>query len=171
MSQVIQNFNMMNTKEIESLMSSSNQFENNFDTNAFDLLIPIPSPRKLKSPTFESFQKAADLGNSYGINHLGYCYENGIGIDIDYQKAFKLYQKVADLGNPFGINNLGYCYKNGFAFELYQKAADLGNSLAQYNLATMYEYEEGIIKNIDKAIYWYKKSAEQGVQEAQNRLE
>ncbi|UZO05665.1 uncharacterized protein OCT59_026009 [Rhizophagus irregularis] len=129
--------------EIESLMSSSNQFENNFDTNAFDLLIPIPSPRKLKSPTFESFQKAADLGNSYGINHLGYCYENGIGIDIDYQKAFKLYQK----------------------------AADLGNSLAQYNLATMYEYEEGIIKNIDKAIYWYKKSAEQGVQEAQNRLE
>ncbi|CAB4389388.1 unnamed protein product [Rhizophagus irregularis] len=51
LSQVIQNFNMMNTKEIESLMSSSNQFENNFDTNAFDLLIPIPSPRKLKSPT------------------------------------------------------------------------------------------------------------------------
>ncbi|GBC12264.2 hypothetical protein RIR_jg3511.t1 [Rhizophagus irregularis DAOM 181602=DAOM 197198] len=42
---------MMNTKEIESLMSSSNQFENNFDTNAFDLLIPIPSPRKLKSPS------------------------------------------------------------------------------------------------------------------------
>ncbi|POG65455.1 kinase-like domain-containing protein, partial [Rhizophagus irregularis DAOM 181602=DAOM 197198] len=32
LSQVIQNFDMMNTKEIESSMSSSNQFENSFDT-------------------------------------------------------------------------------------------------------------------------------------------
>ncbi|PKK69042.1 hypothetical protein RhiirC2_749090, partial [Rhizophagus irregularis] len=35
----------------------------------------------------------------------------------------------------------------------------------------MYENGEGIVKNIDQAIYWYKKSAEQGDQDARNKLE
>jgi TPR repeat protein len=38
-----------------------------------------------------------------GINNLGYCYNNGIGTDINEQKAFELYQKAADLGK-FGWN-------------------------------------------------------------------
>ncbi|RGB36619.1 hypothetical protein C1646_696891, partial [Rhizophagus diaphanus] len=46
-----------------------------------------------------------------------FCYENGIGIDIDYKKAF----------------------------ELYQKSADLRNGSAQYRLAMMYENGEGIV--------------------------
>src|SRR5688500_13530326 len=36
-----------------------------------------------KRKAFELYQKAADLGDSTGINWLGYCYENGIGTDID----------------------------------------------------------------------------------------
>ena len=56
------------------------------------------------------------------------------------------------------------------AFELYQKAANLGNSVAQYNLALMYENEKGIAKDIDQSIYWYKKSAENGGQDAQKNL-
>src|SRR5436309_1232088 len=32
-----------------------------------------------KQKAFELYQKAADLGNAFGINNLGYCYENGIG--------------------------------------------------------------------------------------------
>ncbi len=74
---------------------------------------------------------------------LGYCYSNGIGTNIDKQKAF----------------------------ELYEKAANLGNETAQYNLGVLYENGDGIEKNIDKAIYWYVKSAKQGDQDAQNRLE
>jgi len=35
----------------------------------------------------------------------------------------------------------------------------------------LYEKGEGTAKNIDGAIYWYKKSADQGDQEARNRLE
>ena len=66
------------------------------------------------------------------------------------------------------LNNLGYCYKSGTrtsvdkqkAFELYQKSASLGNSFAQYNLALKYENGEETVKNINQAIYWYRKSAE-----------
>jgi TPR repeat protein len=34
----------------------------------------------------------------------------------------------------------------------------------------MYENGNGIAKDVGKAIYWYKKSAEQGNQGAQDRL-
>ncbi|PKY62650.1 hypothetical protein RhiirA4_489506 [Rhizophagus irregularis] len=34
----------------------------------------------------------------------------------------------------------------------------------------MYENGEGIVKNMNKAIYWYKKSAEQENKDAQNKL-
>ncbi|GES90981.1 kinase-like domain-containing protein [Rhizophagus clarus] len=126
---------------------------------------------------FELFQKAADLGNSYGINSLGCCYEEGIGTDTNKQKAFELYKKAADLGNSTGMSNLGYCYYGGIgtdvdeqkAFELFQKAADLGSDAAQYNLAWIYENGDGI-KDMKQAIYWYKKSAEQDYEIAQNKL-
>ena len=77
---------------------------------------------------------------------LGHCYRYGIGTNIDKQKAV----------------------------ELYQKAANLGNCTAQYNLAFMYENGEGIIRDIDQAIYWFKRSAEgenQGFQNALDKLE
>ncbi|POG69185.1 kinase-like domain-containing protein [Rhizophagus irregularis DAOM 181602=DAOM 197198] len=193
MSQVIQNFNMMNTKEIESSMSSSNQFENNFDTMVNEILTIIFNDYNevIKrnvlnylnnhNITLQEFNNLLldNQNNSNSLALLGECNLYGIGTDIDRKKAFESYQKAADLGNSFGIICLGYCYRNGTgtdidnkkAFELYQKAADLGNSSAQYNLAFMYEYGKGIVKNIDKAIYWYKKSAEQGLQVAQDKLE
>ena len=38
------------------------------------------------------------------------------------------------------------------------------------NIACMYEGGEGIIENIDQAIYWYKKSTEQGNKGAQYKI-
>jgi TPR repeat protein len=34
----------------------------------------------------------------------------------------------------------------------------------------MYEYGEGVTKDIDKALYWYEKSAKQGNQGAQKSI-
>jgi TPR repeat protein len=42
--------------------------------------------------------------------------------------------------------------------------------VAQYNLALMYEYGKGIIKDVDKAIYWYEKSANLGDLDALSKL-
>ncbi|UZO03484.1 uncharacterized protein OCT59_023891 [Rhizophagus irregularis] len=147
LSQVIQNFNMMNTKEIESSMSSTKLktlsylneqnitlqeinnllLNNQNNSNSIYLLgkfnelgIGI-SVNKQKA--FEFYQKAADLGNVLGINDLGYCYDCGNGTDIDKKKAFELYQKAADLGNSFGINNLGHCYEKGIGTDIDKKKA------------------------------------------------
>ncbi|EXX54171.1 uncharacterized protein OCT59_027379 [Rhizophagus irregularis] len=206
LSKLIQDFNMMNTKKIESSISLSNQFENSFDMIVNDMInlldydsieegkqklltclnshnITLQEYNNLllnnqnssnslvllgqlnflgvgmsinKQKAFQLNQKAADLGNAFGICILGYYYIKGIGTDIDKKKAFELLQKAADLGNLLGINGLGYCYLYGIgtdidkkkAFELYQKTADLGSAFGICILG--YYYIKGIETDIDK---------------------
>ncbi|UZO05068.1 uncharacterized protein OCT59_025429 [Rhizophagus irregularis] len=227
--QVIQNFDMINIKELEPTLSSISQFKDNFDIlvnimfNFFNDTDEIGKQKILSylneqnitlleinnllldnqnnshsiyllgkfnhlgigisidnQKAFELYQEAADLGNSSGINDLGYYYLNLNGIETDNNKkmAFELYQKAAELGNSSGINSLGYCYRNGIgtninnkkAFELYQKAADLGNSSGISNLGVC--YENGIEINIDyqKAFKLYQKAADLGNASGINNL-
>ena len=56
------------------------------------------------------------------------------------------------------------------AFKLFKKSAEQGNSQAQYNLGAMYENGEGTEENIEQAKYWYKKSADQGDEDAKEAL-
>ena len=50
------------------------------------------------------------------------------------------------------------------AFNLLLKAALLGEHSAQHNVGYFYDVGEGIEKNIDKALYWYKKAWRNGKQ-------
>ncbi|GBB84636.1 hypothetical protein RclHR1_01120024 [Rhizophagus clarus] len=119
---------------------------------------------------FKLYKKAADLGNTSGINSLGVCYQYGIGTICDKKKAVKLYQKAADLGNSTSICNLGYCYQYGIgtnmdkerAFITFQKAANLGNACGIYNLGHCYRYGIGIIKNYPKSVVLYQNAADLG---------
>ncbi len=58
----------------------------------------------------------------------------------------------------------------GKAFALFLQAAELGDSFAQLLLGCMYEQGEGVSQNIEVAIEWYRKSAEQKNAEAMLRL-
>ncbi|CAB4414039.1 unnamed protein product [Rhizophagus irregularis] len=131
-----------------------------------------------KRKAFELYQKAANLGNIFGIISLGYCYQYGIGTIIDEIKVLESYQKVADLGNLYGVNSLGYCYEVGIgtnvdtkkAFELYESTANLGDTTGINNLG--YCYQNGIGTNIDKrkAFELYQHAANLGDSEAQYNL-
>ncbi|GBB93158.1 hypothetical protein RclHR1_02120010 [Rhizophagus clarus] len=128
---------------------------------------------------FELYQKAANLGNCGSQYNVADMYIYGDGVEKDYDKAFEYSKKSARAEHSDGIRILGYCYDLGIetsidkqqAFELYQKAAFLENKVAQYSLAMIYESGEETEKDINQAIHWYKKSAEQGYQDAKERLE
>ncbi|GET04720.1 kinase-like domain-containing protein [Rhizophagus clarus] len=115
------------------------------------------------------------------INHIfaqyfvGECYEYEYGtikdeesIEKDLEKASYWYEKAVNNGHLIAMHNLGLNYIDGEvdkqkAFELYQELANLGRMVAQESLGTMYVNGDWITKVIDKAIYWYEKSAKQDI--------
>ncbi|GBB84023.1 hypothetical protein RclHR1_10670005 [Rhizophagus clarus] len=133
----------------------------------FDLSYMYICFEKDYNKAFEISKKLSEKNYPCGINRLGYCYEKGIGTEIDNQKTFELYKTAADLGNANGINNLGYCYEKGIgteineqkAFELYHKVADLGESFGINHLGNCYFSGIGTLVNMQKAFESYQKAA------------
>jgi hypothetical protein len=71
----------------------------------------------------EWYQKAAALGNTFGMIGLGYCYGTGQGVEKDDRQAVEWYRKAAALGNPAGMSSLGYRYRDGLGVEKDDKQA------------------------------------------------
>lgn len=76
-----------------------------------------------------------------GMFHIATLYDDGNGVEQDYEKALEGYEKAIDLGNPGAMNNLGtmYYYGNGVeqdyekALEWFDKAASFGHDIAKEN--------------------------------------
>lgn len=125
------------------------------------------------------YRKAAKKGNAAAQIWLGYCYENGQGVEQNYEEAVKWYQKAAEQGDVVAQNNLGICCENGQGVEKnyeeavkwYRKAAEQGCATAQNNLGNCYKYGKGIKQSYKEAIKWYCIAAEQGSIDAQNNLD
>jgi TPR repeat protein len=188
MSQVIKNFNNMNTEEVETSMSSDNNFV--IIVNEIIFLLENLETESKKHETINylnnhniTSQEIYDwlLNNQNDSNSaflLGVFNHFGIEVNVDEQKAFELYQNAAKSGNVNGMCSLGYCYENGIqtsvdrqkTFELYQKAANLGNARGINNLGGC--YREGIGTKIDKqkAFELYQKAANLGNALAINNL-
>ncbi len=114
------------------------------------------------------YKKAADNGESRGMNNLGEMYRTGQGVEINYEEAFRLYQEAAKDKDNCAIYNMGECYEHGQgveknmekALEMYRQAAELGDSSACCAMGRFCEY--GILMEIDmnKAVEWYTKGAD-----------
>jgi len=114
----------------------------------------------------------------FAQDNLGWCFENGIGVDKNVQKAVELYQEAVKQKNVFAYVSLGLCYKKGIgveknipkAIELFQRAAEQKNAHGQYNLGLCYEKGIGVKQDEQKAIELYEKAAEKGYNKAQNKI-
>ena len=76
--------------------------------------------------------------------YLGKMYENGLGVNRDYQEAQSWYGKAARRGYPWALYSIGLLHMTGgpgipqdcnVAREWFQKAAAAGNAGAQQWLA------------------------------------
>ena len=118
-------------------------------------------------------QRGADLGDPLAISNLGYCFQNGVGVAKDQNRAFQLFQQAADLGNSNGLNNLAFFfYQHGDgsvvaldiprSIQLYHLAADMGNRISMNNLGYCYERGIGGELNYALAAEWYRKGVDLG---------
>lgn len=117
---------------------------------------------------FEYYTLAANQGNSNAQNHLGICYEYGIGVDKDIKQAIKYYTLAADQKNDYGNYNLGRCYENGIggvvkdikqAVKYYTLAANDDNAYGQNNLGRCCQYGIGTTKDEKRAFEYFTLSA------------
>jgi TPR repeat protein len=80
----------------------------------------------------KELQPLADKGNAEAELYVGFMYDNGEGIPVDYRQAVLWYTRAAEQGNANAQYNLGMMYANGFFVPL-----DMIQALKWFNLAVM----------------------------------
>ena len=124
--------------------------------------------KKRYREAFELYQRAANEGNCEAMNCIGWMYQQGQGVSVDYQKAMEWYQKGSKAGSTAATTNIGWMYQHGeevkkdyqTAMEWYNKAVTAGSIEAMRNIAAMYEQGTGVKKDMQKAADWNKKATE-----------
>ena len=90
------------------------------------------------------FRRCSEFGDQNCMYYLGKMYENGLGVNRDYQEAQSWYGKAARRGYPWALYSIGLLHMTGgpgipqdcnVAREWFQKAAAAGNAGAQQWLA------------------------------------
>lgn len=64
----------------------------------------------------------------------------------------------------------GFTQSKKEAFKWYKLAADHGYAAAQYAVGGLYQYGEGVRKDLKEARKWYKLAADQGDEDAEKAL-
>ena len=102
--------------------------------------------------------------------NMGLCYEEGSGVDKNFEEALRLYRLAASNDLPDAINYLGELYEAGtevpidlpFAVSCYKRAVVLEYGRAFFNLGRCYENGIAVEKSACKACELYKSGMENG---------
>jgi len=97
-------------------------------------------------------------------------------VEIFKQKIDELYKNgdpkivklIDDENNAINAVKIGD-YET--AFKIWLPFAEKGDMVAQWNIGRLYYLGKGVTKDLDEAIYWYEKSAEQGDKYARKALQ
>lgn len=133
------------------------------------------------------YERAAMKGNIKAQYNCGHRYHMGIGTWKNEQKAVHWLTEAASKGHSKASDecrewseeiyeNVSLIYywkkeeKYNTALQQFEIAAKLGHDLSQYCLASMYYEGMGTVQDVDMAISWYEKAAEQNNIQAQNKL-
>ncbi|MDE6437420.1 MAG: sel1 repeat family protein, partial [Muribaculaceae bacterium] len=104
-----------------------------------------------------------------------YCYENGVVLPFDRDRALTLYMHSAESGYAPAQTNLGILYYKGslrlvkspeMAFEWFCRAAEGGDDAAMFNLYKCFYDGIGTEQDKDAAAIWLKNSADRGNEQA-----
>jgi len=109
---------------------------------------------------------------------LGYLYEHGQFVPVNYALARENYEQAALHHSSAAENNIASLYQHGQgvpknlgkAFDWYLASAQHGDPIGQLNLATLYYLGSGTPRDYGEALRWMRASADSGFAEAQNNL-
>ena len=118
-------------------------------------------------------RKSAEQGNPYGEVNLGRAYLYGEGVERDYRAALSWAKKAADRDLPDGWFAVGSIYDDyrfegcdyAEAMKWFRKAAGSDDarirSCGRNSLGTLYEFGQGVERDLEEAERWYRKATEE----------
>jgi TPR repeat protein len=128
--------------------------------------------------SFSFFHAAATLGHVQAQYTLGYCYQNGEGVEQCDQDAFEWMRLSADQGYSLAQDMLADYYDEGRgveqndteAFKWRYVAAEQGFILAQIAVGVCHCEGKGVAQSHEEAVKWFRLAAEHSYCEAQYLL-
>lgn len=116
-------------------------------------------------PTYSAeLEQKAKSGDAFAQRDLAVCYYMGNGVTKNLEMAEYWWKSAADKGVVDACRGLFALYssKKDFAkamtYEL--RLAEHGAADAAYNIGVMYSKGNGVAKNEDKAVEWYRRAGE-----------
>jgi TPR repeat protein len=106
------------------------------------------------------------------MNLQGQMYENGWGVEKNTDMARRYYESGARQGHLESVNSLRALKNREYKveFDRLLPAAQDGDGDAQNRIGEMYEFGQGVARDNDEAIKWYRKAADQNVITAWHNL-
>jgi len=105
----------------------------------------------------------ADISEAFWV--LAQLYENGLGVDEDFEQALLHYRRGSDLGHAACRHSLGCLYLQGDylisdmaqGFALCMEAAEQGYAPAMQTIGRCYQFGDGVESSMKTALEWYEK--------------
>ncbi len=124
--------------------------------------------KTISQEELEQLMRDAISGNEGAQCKLGFCYQNGKGVEEDIEKAIFWYQKAVEQNDKVAQLALGRIYlleENDEAWEkgisLITQSAEQGLALAMSELGFEYYYRgKTEDKYNEQAVYWLTKAAD-----------
>lgn len=110
------------------------------------------------------YERAAEAGDPWAQQQIGFFYQAGIGVSADPARAAHWYQLAAAAGLASAKTNLGVAYMWGsgvpmdkqLAAQLFREAADKGDGRAATYLGNLF-YSGGVLQKDETAAeHWYR---------------
>jgi hypothetical protein len=121
------------------------------------------------SQSLRYLKDAAMGGNEQAMDWVGQFYQFGIGVDVNFEDAFKMYAAAADRGYANSMYRCGEFYERGLgvakdyvrAYEYYEQAVTDAPD-AKTAIGRLHENGLGVGQDMSEALRWYEQGAQSG---------
>ena len=128
--------------------------------------------QKNYSAALEELKPLVRDGDAEALYLLGVLTRDGLGKTADKVEAMRLFESAARQGHLESVNALRAIKNEEYKVEFDSLLADAegGQARAQNRIGEMYEYGQGVERNLENAFEWYSKAAKQGLLAAVHNL-
>ena len=159
-----------NSKDANTIKKYQDKAYNNCKgENCWECGLYFESNDKTSKHALRFYEKACRDSVKSACLAIAESYRDGIGVNRDIEKAIEYLFPLAKkdfLDAREALADIYYDMEDSYkteAFKWYKLAAQKDQGWSEYRLGYMYEYAEGTPRDINKSIYWYKKSIKDGV--------